>query len=271
MHDFAVGHDQLFGVIGARQVVDQRLVDHFGRSRALLRLNGGDRPVGVVAYVVKRRHVDAGNLRRHAQIFLARQAGSLPLPVNVDGLVGGNFAVAEHEQIDKRRQRLRIEGARAAADDKRARGAVGAAQRYTGKIERLEYVAEAHLVLERDAQKVKLPHGRTALQREQRHVLFAHQRRHVHPRRKDALAKGVVARVDGVIQYLHAQVGHADFVGIGKKEGIAHIHRSRVFYDAAVLAAHVAHGFFDALKQPVDPFRKVQGHTSTHKHLTYLL
>ena len=117
---------------------------------------------------------------------------------------------AEHEQIDKGRERLGVEGAGASADDEGAGGALGAAQRYAGQIQRFEDVAEAHLVLQGDAQEVELAHRRAAFEREQGHVLRAHQRGHVHPRGKRALAEGVFARVDGVIEDLHAQMGHAD-------------------------------------------------------------
>lgn len=167
MDDLAIGNDQLFRIIRVRQVVDQRLIDHFRRAAALLGGDGGDGAIGVVGHIVKRGHIYAGNPCNHAQVFLARQAGCLPLPVGVDGLMRGHLAIAEDEEIDKRRKRFWIESAGATADDERARSTILAPKRYAGQIQRLEDVGKAHFILERDAEQIKLPHRRTALQRKQ--------------------------------------------------------------------------------------------------------
>ena len=254
MDDLAIGNDQFFRIIRVRQVVDQRLIDHFRRAAALLGDDGGDGAIGVVGHIVKRGHIYAGNLCNHAQVFRTRQAGRLPLPVGVDGLMRGHLAVAENKEIDKRRERFRIESAGATTDHEGAGIALLAPKRYASQIQRLEDVGKAHFILERNAEQIKLPHRRTALQRKQGHMFRAHERGHVHPRRKHALAPSVLARVDGMIEDLHAQMRHADLIGIREKKRIAHIDRFRVFHDAPELAAHVTHRLFNALQKRVDPF-----------------
>ena len=72
-----------------------------------------------------------------------------------------------------------------------------------------------------------------------------------------------------MIKDFHAQVGHAHFVGVWKEKGVAHRYGMRVLDHGAVFAAHVAHRFFHAFQERVNPFRKVQGSTSTDKHPIY--
>ena len=239
--DLAVGHDDAVGIGDLVQIRQHGLHDHLGRAAAGLGRHGLHGAVGVVGHVVKRGHIDAGDVRAHAQVVLPGQARRLPLLVHVDGLEGLHLAVADGEHIDKGHQRLRVERAGTAADDEGSVMPVLAPKRYARQVQRLQDVREAHLVLEGDAQQVVIPDRRAGFQREQRYVVLPHQVCHVHPRGEHPLAPGVVPGVDGVVEYLHPQVGHAHLVGIGKQKSVAHRDVLRALHHGVVLAAHVAH------------------------------
>ena len=243
VHDFAVGHDQLFRIIRRVQIGDHRLAHNFRRAAFRLGRDGSNRSIGVAGYIVQARHVDSGDRRAHLQIFRARRAAFLPADVRIDGLIGFHFAIADGKHIHKIRQRFGVERAGAAADHERIIPRAILLQKWNARqIQRFQNVGKAHFILERDAQQIELAYRRAALQREQRHLLRAHFRDHIHPRRENAFAPCVRALVDDGIQNAHAQMRHADFIGIRKQKGVPYAHVRGIFHHRAVFAAHIAHG-----------------------------
>ena len=264
--DLSVGYDELLGIIGGGEIVHHGLEAHLGRAGAGLGRDRLERAVLIVGDVIERGNVNALDAHDHLEKFLAGRAALLPLFVNVDVFVRVAFAVAQREKIDERRERLGIIGAGAAAHDERAVRTIGSAQRDAGQIERGQYVGIAHFILKRNAQYVELLNRRAGFDREQRNIVCAHLLFHVDPRRKDALAPGVVALVDGMIEDLHAQMGHPHLIGIRKQEGIAHIHVRGVLHDGTELAADIADGLRNLHHQGIDFIRKRQGFYSSLRH-----
>ena len=72
--------------------------------------------------------------------------------------------------------------------------------------------------MQRKAHDVKGAERTAAFEREQRDFLLLHQVHHVHPRHKRALAEHIRLLIHRGIENLHAQMGHADLVGIRKAE-----------------------------------------------------
>ena len=72
-------------------------------------------------------------------------------------------------------------------------------KRNARKVQHLQNVRIAHLVLERDSEKIKLFNGRLRLKREQRNLLLPHNLIEIHPRRINPLTVRVRATVKHII------------------------------------------------------------------------
>ena len=252
VHNLHERHDDALRILGLVKVGHHVLDD--GAGYALLRrLKGLQRAVLVVGCLIEAGHIDAAEPRQPAQAFLSGNALSLARLHHVDGLQRADFAVSNGKRVDEMIQRLRIERARAARNDDRiVPGAVLAVQRNAGQIEELQDVGIAHLILQRNAQHVKAADWRARLQRKQRHILLTHQVRHVHPRRKDALAKRVLPLIDDIIQDAGTQMGHAHLVHIRERKRIANRHAVRILEHGIHLAAHVPGRLLHPVQQSVD-------------------
>ena len=79
--------------------------------------------------------------------------------------------------------------------------------------------------------------------------VFPHGVGHVGQRREAAIAevRGVV--VYQLVEQPHREVGHADFVGVGKAEGHARLRRVPVLLARVVLTRQVLGGFSDVVEQ----------------------
>ena len=232
-----------------------------------------NRTVLVVRHVVQTGHIRALDLRRRAaQIVLAGLAALAPALQKVDRLVNRALAVAQREHVHKRRQRLRVKRARTAADHERAAGSVLRIQRNPRQLQRGKDVRVAHFILKRDAENVEFADRRARLQRKQWNALLLHQRFHIRPRRTHALAVGVHAAVQRVIQYFHAQMRHGNLVHVRKQERVPHVDALRILFLAAKLAAQIARRLLHPAHQAVNFLRKLQTHSSRkHRYTHYIL
>ncbi len=68
---------------------------------------------------------------------------------------------------------------------------------------------------------------------------------HIHPRIVDALTPNVGRFVEYTVKQANAEVGHSDFISIGKTEGKARFHTRFVLYDLTVLATGISAWFGD--------------------------
>ena len=213
-----VRHGDFRGIERLVQVRDNRFEHLFGRFGAV-RLHGRNRAVRVILHVIECRDVHAADGAQALEDRHAARALFAPLhddAVEVEDLL---FAVADHERVNKIRQRFGIERARPARDDNRVfLPAIFPQKRNAAKLQHRQNVGVAHFILQRKAHDVKGAERTAAFEREQRDFLLLHQVHHVHPRHKRALAEHIRLLIHRGIENLHAQMGHADLVGIRKAE-----------------------------------------------------
>ena len=81
--------------------------------------------------------------------------------MRINDLGEGLLALADEDRVEEGRNRLRVEGAGPAADNERVvLTPVDRAKRDTGEVERLEHVAVAQFVGQRDADEVEIAYRR---------------------------------------------------------------------------------------------------------------
>ena len=116
-----------------------------------------DRAVLAVDRLVEPRDVGPLDAARDpGQLVLARQPRALHRLPQVADDGQARLAVADHEQVDERREQLGVLGARAAGDHQRVvRAAVLGVERDPAQVEHRQHVRVADLVLERKAQDIE--------------------------------------------------------------------------------------------------------------------
>ena len=75
---------------------------------------------------------------------------------------------------------------------------------------------------------------------------------HVAPGREYALGPHAVHFVHDAVENAHADIGHAELVGVRKAERDADIHCGLIFENLVVFPADVAGGLLDALQYAVE-------------------
>ena len=118
-------------------------------------------------------------------------------------------------------------------------------ERKLAQLKDLEDIRITHLILDRNAEKIKLPHRVLGLQGKEGNLVFPHHFVQIRPRRIDPLAPYVLPAVKHIIQDLDTQMGHTNLIYIGKTHGKADIHLVFIFHHGIHLAADVAGRFFN--------------------------
>jgi hypothetical protein len=214
------------------------------RGGAVQGADGGDRPVGVVVGLVEAGHVDAGDVRQRADPRRPVVAASGAHGVN--DLSDHVLAVAEHDGVQERRQRLGVEGARAARDhDRVVRSAVGGPQGNPAQVQDREEVGVGELVLQAEPHHVEVAHGEVILEGDQRQPARAQERLQIGPGRVDPLRRHVRTSVQDVVQDLQADVRLRDLVDLGERQREAHGTLVQVLAHRPPLVAQVTAGLLD--------------------------
>ena len=165
-----------------------------------MRRHSGNGAVVVIGHIIERGHINAFDLRGRLQKLFLAPAFRFRGFQQIEHLVEHLFAFAETKQIKKRRHRFGVAHARAAADhDRRKVRSVGSADRQPGKVEHIQHIRVAKLIHQCKADEVERFDRVAALKRIQRQIPFAHERFHIVPRGKHALAPDVVSGVCAVI------------------------------------------------------------------------
>ena len=249
MDDFSVGHGDGFGIDGVGQILHHPLF-HLGGGGGVVGRKGFERAVLVVGHVIKGRNVNPFQLRQVPQNVDARKASFPPVPDHVDQFVHHVLAVADHKGVDEGCQGLGVKGAGAARHhDGVLFGPVLPTDGHPAQVQHLQDVGIAHFVLQGEADNVKFVQRRPAFQRKQRHPGFPHLVRHVGVGHEQALAKGVLPLVDEIIQYFHAKVAHADFIGVGKAEAKGAAHAVPILAHGVHFPAGIARGALNRFQQ----------------------
>ncbi len=203
-----------------------------------------DRPVLVIAHIVKRRNIDSLDTRGSFQeFFLGAFFGFAPLH-KPHKLKIHLLALAYCKKIDKVRQRLCVAHARSSRHNYRRK--LPPFARKHGKprqIQHFQYGCVAHLILYRKSDKIKILDGIKAFQRVKRYPAAAHLFLHIGKRHEYALTPVVGYVVFQSVKYLHSQMGHTYLVCIGKAKGEAHVHFTLVLYNSPDLAAYITRRF----------------------------
>ena len=155
--------------------------------------------------------------------------------------------LTQGDDVNKIRHGLGVIHGGAAGDDKRRQiGPVGAVEGDARQIQHIENGGESHLIANGKGHDVKIGDRVAGLQGKEGHLRPAHLLLHVAPGGEHPLAPHAVHLVHDAIENAHAQVGHADFVGVGEAEGDAGVHIFFIFDDRVILAAYVAGGLLHA-------------------------
>ena len=250
MYDLRGRHDGVLRPVALVHVFDHALRD--ARGRAIQRLDRGERPVGVIAVAVQRRHIHAADLTDLAQKFRLCPALALCRAVEGENFGRHLLALADGEKVDKIRQRLGVHRAHAAREHKVVQSLALRCQLWHARqLQHIEHIRVAHLIAQRKGDEVKVAHGVLALQRVERDAMLAHRLLHIAPGREHALTPHAGQFVHHVVEDAHSDVGHPDLVGVGEAERHAQIDRALVLDDLVIFPADVARGLLYALQNAV--------------------
>ena len=250
LHDLRGGHNGIDREIGLVHIMNDTLGHHGGC--AVMGRNGLHRTVVVVGDLIQAGDIDAVQPGSGPQKF--RLAPSLPTgpAVKLHQLHGDILALAKADKVDEIGNRLGVVHGCAAGDHQRRQAvALGAAQGDPGQIQHIENGGEGHLIAHGKGHNVKIRDGIAGFQTKQRNIRPAHFLLHVAPGRKDALAPHALHLVHDAIKDPHAQIGHADLVGIRKAKGNAGIHLRLILDDCVIFAAHITGGLLHAGQDPL--------------------
>ena len=224
MHHFGGGHDRLCGKGNSVQVLDDAL-GHLCRS-AVLRRHSRDVSVRQVADLVQGGHIHAANLRSAAEKLVFAPVLQLCLPQKRKKFVVHFLPLADHKQVEEGRHRLGIHGGGSARPNQRQQsGTVFTAEGKPRHIQHVKNRCVRHFIADGESNGIESGKRIPALQRIQRDPRMLHLGVHIAPGGEHALAPDKGQAVHGVVQDAHAQVGHADFIGVREAEGQAEIHR----------------------------------------------
>ena len=174
-------------------------------------------------------------------------AAELRLMQQREQLVVYLLALADDEEVDKRRHRLRVRCRGTTGHDYRQQvWPVRASERDAAHVQHVEHRRERHLVAYRESDRVELAQRIAAFQRVERDVRLLHLLVHVAPRRVNALTPDIVEAVHGVIQDAHAEVRHAYLIGVRKAEREPDVDLRLVLDYLIIFAAGVARGLLHA-------------------------
>ena len=187
-------------------IYNQLFLDFF-RNASLCWRKGCDRAVFFIGNFIKRWNINSRDLSCCQKKISPAAASFLIGLVRIKKCIINSFSLSNIEQVKKRCQRLRIIRTGTATDHNREiLTTVCAFQRNTTEIQYLKDIGVAHLVPDRNSEKIKIPDGLLGFQCKQRNLLLPHHLIQIRPWRKEALTPYVLTLVEHVIENHHAQV-----------------------------------------------------------------
>ena len=118
-------------------------------------------------------------------------------------------------------------------------------ERDPAQVKDLKDIRIAHLELDRNAQKIKLPHRILGFQGKEGDALLPHYFVQISPWGINPLTPDVIPAVEHIIQDLDAEMGHADFIYVRKTHSETDIYLLLVLHHGVYFTANVAGGLFD--------------------------
>ena len=239
LHDLGAGNNGIYREIRLVHVVNDALCHH--SRRAVTGRDGAYRAIVVVGNIVQAGNVNAVQLCGGTEKFRLVPALAARLAVQLHQLHGDVLTLAQAYQINEIGDRLGVVHGGAAGDHQRGQAVtLGATQGDLRQIQHVKDGGKGHLIAHGKGHNIEIGDGVAGFQCEKWHVRLAHLLLHVAPRGKDTLAPHAVHLIHDAIEDPHAQIGHADLVGIRKAEGDPGVHRPLIFDHRVILAAHIA-------------------------------
>ena len=239
LDDLRGGDDGFGGEKGLVHIPDDALGHH--RRGPVPGGDGGHGAVVVIRHVVQAWDVDARQLGGGPKKRLLGPALPPGPAVQLHQLHGDVLPLAQAYQVDEVGDGLGVVHGGAPGDDQGGQGrAVGAVNGNVCQVQHIQDGGKGHLIAHGEGHDVKVRDGLAGLQGKQGHPRPAHLLLHVAPGGKHPLAPHALHVVHNAIENAHAQVGHADLIGVREAEGNAGIHLGRVLLHGVVFPAHVA-------------------------------
>ena len=241
MDNFRGGNDHFRGEKGVIQVLHDPLGHDFRGA-----VQGNHRPEGTVLIVfvaIEAGHIDPRNFGNCQKKLLFAPTLGLGLVVEGHDFHGAVLPFSQGEKVHKICQRLRVKGTHAPGKDDvfkflplcRVKGNPGQAQH-------IQNVGIRHFIADGEGDHVEILYRLLAFQRPQGKAVFPHGLFHVPPGGKDSLTPDPLHPVHDSVENPHANVGHADLVGIREAEGHPYPDIRQILLDFAPLAAGIAGG-----------------------------
>ena len=198
MHRFNIRHYHFIGKVDLIEVSDNLLCYLFWNVIIdwCVRLDGA---ILVVRDLVQGRNIHAGD--RPCRLVQEVPTGVSALALHTDIEAHDRWkhilALSYIEQIKEIGDRLGVIGAGTAADDNRCilRAVLGAERNFC-KVEHIEHVGVAHLVLKRKSNEVEVSQRIAAFQGGERQIVYLHLLLHIDPRVVYAFAPDVLVLVE---------------------------------------------------------------------------
>ena len=239
LHDLRRGHDGLDGEIGLVHILHD----------ALLHLNGGtlerndllDGSVIVVLDVIEAGDIEPLDLGGGNEELVLAPTLAACLAVQLNQLHRHIFTLAQGDDVDKVRHGLGVIHGCTACDHQGGQTlTLGGVERDIGKIQHVEDGGERHLIAHGKGHNIKIGNGVARLEAKERNVVLPHLLFHVAPGSKHTLTPYAVHLIHDTVENTHAQVGHADLIGVGETKGHTGIHLRLVLHHRVILAARIA-------------------------------
>ena len=252
-HNVRKRNNEAIGIVGSVQVLNNALAN--GGFDTVQRRHRRYSTVLVIAHVIQGRNINTLDVGAGTQELFLGVTLSLIFLIQVNDLQVHLFALAEEENVEKVRQRLRIAGTGTTGHHQRiALITVSGAQRHAGQLQHVQNGGEAHLVLQGKADKIKITDGIVTLQTKQRDMILQHQRFHILVGSKYALAPHVGLIVKLTVENLHAQVGHTYLIQIRETKSKTHSDIFFILHHAVQFATGITRWLLHLQKQAFQLF-----------------
>ena len=239
LDDLRGGYNGFCGKEGLVHIPDDALGHH--RRSPVPGGDGGHGAVVVIRHIVQAGDVDARQLRGGPKKRLLGPALPPGPAVQLHQLHGDVLPLAQAHQVDEVGDGLGVVHGGAPGDDQRGQGrALRAVNGNVCQVQHIQDGGKGHLIAHGESHDVKIRDGLAGLQGKQGHPRPAHLLLHVAPGGEHPLAPHALHVVHHAVEDPHAQVGHADLIGVREAEGNAGIHLGRVLLHGVVFPAHVA-------------------------------
>ena len=168
---------------------------------------------------VEGRNINSGNPGYFFQKPFLAPSFRLCTVVECHDLGGTFLALSQGEEVNKVRQRLRIEGAHASGKNHVVKSLTFAGmERNPRQEQHIQDVGIGHFIADGEGDHVKILHGVLAFQCPQREGMGPHGLLHVPPGSKHPLAPDAVHPVHHTVQNPHPHIGHTNLISIREAE-----------------------------------------------------